>query len=250
MTDEPEPGVYRFAKDAPYVYRRPPVDMCLEFCEAHGIESKAHCLNYVSKNLFPTWVKGSVEREKELVENRFRTLAERYRHRIRMWEVTNETLDKSELKDSLSSFFSAPDFIKWNFKTAAKYFPDNTLVINEAHSNVMAKYKGRDSDYYKLIEDALGKGCRIDSIGMQAHWLCKIGNKNFNDRVKTITTRTPRSPCSILTPRSESRSKSPRRPFRRFRKIPATRRCRRNSFASSTAFGFRIRRWRRQSTGI
>ncbi len=186
ITDEPEPGVYRFSKDSPYVYRRPPVDMCLEFCEAHGIEPKAHCLNYVSKNLFPTWVKGSVEREKELVENHFRTLAERYRRRIRMWEVTNETLDKSELKDSLSSFFSAPDFIEWNFKTAAKYFPDNTLVINEAHANVMARYNGRDSDYYKLIEDALGKGCRIDSIGMQAHWLCKIGNKNFNDRVKTM----------------------------------------------------------------
>lgn len=50
----------------------------------------------------------------------------------------------------------------------------------------MAKYKGRDSDYYKLIEDALGNGCRIDSIGMQAHWLCRIGNKNFNDRVKTM----------------------------------------------------------------
>lgn len=51
-------------------------------------------------------MKGSVEREKELVGNRFRVLADRYRHRIKMWEVTNETLDKSELKDSLSSFFS------------------------------------------------------------------------------------------------------------------------------------------------
>ena len=186
QSNEPEPGKYRFAKDAPYVYRRPPIDMCLEFCEAHGIEPKAHCLNYVCKGVFPKWVKGSVQSEKELAEKRFRMLAERYARRIPMWEVTNETLDRGEEKNALSSFFSAPDFIEWNFKTAAKYFTSNRLVINETHSNVMAKYKGRDSAYYKLIEDALGKGCRIDSIGMQAHWLCRIESKSFNSRVKSL----------------------------------------------------------------
>ena len=66
QANEPEPGNYRFVKDSPYVYRRPPIDLCLEFCEANGIESKAHCLNYVEVGLFPTWVKGDVKREKEL----------------------------------------------------------------------------------------------------------------------------------------------------------------------------------------
>ena len=66
QANEPEPGKYRFAKDSPYVYRRPPIDLCLEFCEANGIEPKAHCLNYVEVGLFPTWVKGDVKREKEL----------------------------------------------------------------------------------------------------------------------------------------------------------------------------------------
>ena len=48
QANEPEPGKYRFAKDSPYMYRRPPIDMCLEFCEANGIEPKAHCLNYMT----------------------------------------------------------------------------------------------------------------------------------------------------------------------------------------------------------
>ena len=51
--NEPQPGKTRFAKDSPYIYRRPPIDLCLEFCEAHGIEPKAHCLNYVAEGLFP-----------------------------------------------------------------------------------------------------------------------------------------------------------------------------------------------------
>ena len=48
QANEPEPGKYRFAKDSPYMYRRPPIDMCLEWCEANGIEPKAHCLNYMT----------------------------------------------------------------------------------------------------------------------------------------------------------------------------------------------------------
>ena len=43
---EPERGKTRYAKDAPYIYRRPPIDMCLAWCEANGIGPKAHCLNY------------------------------------------------------------------------------------------------------------------------------------------------------------------------------------------------------------
>ena len=184
--NEPEPGKTRYAKDSPYIYRRPPIDLCLEFCEAHGIEPKAHCLNYVSPGLFPTWVKSGVAREKELVEKRFRELSERYARRIPMWEVTNETFFRGKKKDALSSFFSAPDFIEWNYKTAAKYFTSNRLVINEAHSNIMVNHKGSGSAYYKLIKDALGKGCRIDSIGMQAHWLWKLGDKNFEKRLKSL----------------------------------------------------------------
>ena len=74
------------------MYRRPPIDMCLEFCEANGIEPKAHCLNYMTPGEFPKWWKKSdVKHEKELLEKRFRILAERYAERIPMWEVTNET---------------------------------------------------------------------------------------------------------------------------------------------------------------
>ena len=81
QANEPEPGKYRFAKDSPYVYRRPPIDLCLEFCEANGIEPKAHCLNYMTPGEFPKWWKKSdVKHEKELLEKRFRVLAERQFH--------------------------------------------------------------------------------------------------------------------------------------------------------------------------
>ena len=169
QSNEPEPGKYRFAKDAPYVYRRPPIDMCLEFCEAHGIEPKAHCLNYVAEDLFPKWAKGDVGREKELLEKRFRVLAGRYAGRIPTWEVVNETLHWSNGRRRLSNLFSEPDLVEWSFKTAAKYFKKNKLVINETHMYVWESFKRSRSAYYMQIENALLKGCRIDGIGIQAH---------------------------------------------------------------------------------
>ena len=174
-TLEPEQGKPRFAKDSPKIYRRPAPDLCLEFCEANGIEPKAHCLNYAS--LMPEWAKGSITWEKQCLEKRFRELAERYAARIPMWEVTNETFWGYKL---LSSFYSQPDFVEWSFSLAEKYFPANRLVINEAHSRIWSDefVYGNRSPYYMQIERALLKGARIDAVGMQYHMFYRKENES------------------------------------------------------------------------
>ena len=86
---EPEEGKTRYAKNSPKIYRRPPPDLCIEWCEAHGIEPKCHILNYASQT--PEWAWGDLFKEKSMLEKRMRELSERYARRIRMWEVTNET---------------------------------------------------------------------------------------------------------------------------------------------------------------
>ncbi len=166
---EPEEGKPRYAKDSPRVYRRPAPDLCLEWCEAHGIEPKAHCLNYPAGFAYPDWAKGDPTREKMLLEKRFRELAERYAARIPMWEVTNETLIWNDSRKKVNSFFAQPDLVEWSFKTAEKYFPANKLIINEAQGHVWQANNGSRSQYYMQIENALLKGCRIDGVGFQAH---------------------------------------------------------------------------------
>ena len=167
---EPEEGKPRYAADSPKVYRRPSPDLCVGWCEAHGIEPKAHCLNYAS--FHPAWAKGSVFREKTLLEKRFRELAGRYAARIPMWEVTNETFWGSWMQES--NFYREPDFVEWSFKAAERHFPANHLVINEAshiwEDTWNLRSRGR---YYMQIERALLKGARIDSVGMQFHMFYK-----------------------------------------------------------------------------
>lgn len=167
---EPEEGKTRYAKNSPKIYRRPPPDLCIEWCEAHGIEPKAHCLNYSSQS--PDWVRGDIQREKYLLEKRFRELAERYAKRVPMWEVTNETFWGSN--DSGSNFYREPDFVEWSFKLAERYFPANHLVINEWSQLWGDTWNHRSRGrYYMQIERAMLKGARIDGVGMQFHMFHK-----------------------------------------------------------------------------
>ena len=179
-TLEPEQGKPRFAKDSPKIYRRPAPDLCLEYCEANGIEPKAHCLNYAS--LMPQWAKGSITWEKQCLEKRFRELAERYAARIPMWEVTNETFWGYK---RFSNLYSQPDFVEWSFAAAENYFPANKLVINEAHSRIWCNefFYGNRSLYYMQIERALLKGARIDAIGMQYHMFYRKENETGSTAV-------------------------------------------------------------------
>lgn len=167
---EPEEGKLRYAKDSSRLYRRPAPDLCVEWCEKNGIEPKSHILNYSTQT--PEWAVGDVDREKRLLVKRFRELAERYAHRVRMWEVTNETLwGANHTSGTTGNLYRQDDLIEWSFKTAERFFPANRLIINEAHCRIWDDtwFMRNRSPYYMQIERALLKGVRIDGVGLQFH---------------------------------------------------------------------------------
>lgn len=163
-TLEPERGMLRYEKDSPKIYRRPAIDLCMEFCAEHGIEPREHALAY--DNFFPGWLRdASVAQVKEALEDRFAEVARRYADKIRTIEVVNEM----EVERGKTAFYDEPDYVEWCFKTAEKYFPNNQLVVND-HTPLGWKDRGRATDkYYAYIEANLLKGARIDAIGMQFH---------------------------------------------------------------------------------
>ena len=161
---EPEKGHTRYAKDSEKLYRRPPIDLCMEFCEKHGIEPREHALAY--EHFFPDWLRdASVFEVKVALENRFREIAERYAGKIPTIEVTNEM----EWGDGVTAFYDEPDYVEWCFKTAKKYFPTNCLCINEWTGLPWGDHCRATDKYYAYIEANLLKGARIDAIGMQFH---------------------------------------------------------------------------------
>ena len=161
---EPEKGKTRYAKDSENIYRRPAIDLCIEFCEKYGIEPREHALAY--ERFFPKWLyNASKEEVKKELERRYFEISSRYADKIPTIEVTNEM----EWVQGRTSFYDDPDFIRWCFELAEKYFPDNQLVINE-YTGLCWEDRCRATDkYYAYIEANLLKGARIDAIGMQYH---------------------------------------------------------------------------------
>jgi len=162
---EPEKGKPRYGKDSPKIYRRPPTDLCIAFCEEHGIEPREHALAY--EQWFPNWLKGeNTETVKRELERRYSEISERYADKIPTIEVTNEMIAWT---NSVTDFYDDPDFVPYCFKLAEKYFPHNELCINEATRFAWTDYCRSRCAYYSYIESAILKGARIDAIGMQYH---------------------------------------------------------------------------------
>lgn len=161
---EPKPGQLRFDKNSPRVYRRPAIDLCMEFCQKHGIEPREHALAYDA--FFPEWLKDcSVDEVKKALETRFAQIAQRYAHLIPTIEVTNE-MDRVQGK---TSFYDHTDYVRWCFETARKYFPENKLCINEGTRLSWTDNGRAFGKYYSYLEANLLKGAPIDAIGLQYH---------------------------------------------------------------------------------
>ncbi len=160
---EPEEGKPRYDKNSPKVYRRPPIDLCMEFCEENGIEPREHALAY--DRFFPQWLwDKEVYDVKKAFVKRCKEISERYADRIPTIEVTNEIF----WDNGRTCLYDEPDFEEWCFKTARRYFPANTLGINEA-AWIWDSHSRCNDTYYLLAENLLMKGVSIDALGMQYH---------------------------------------------------------------------------------
>ena len=168
-TLEPEQGKPRYQKNSPNVYRRPSIDLCMEFCEKYGIEPREHALAY--ETFFPDWLrdKDTFTVKQEYIR-RCREISKRYADKIRTIEVTNETTGWGGFVTP--EFFESDDFIEWCFKETEKHFPSNQLVINDYTAAWNNEGRNRDV-YFMQIERALRNGAKIDAIGLQYHMFFK-----------------------------------------------------------------------------
>lgn len=183
---EPEQGKTRYAKGSEKLYRRPPIDLCMEFCRENGIEPREHALAY--EHMFPDWLKGKTDFEvKAALEKRFSEISERYSDKIRTIEVTNEMV----WGDSQTDFYFNPEYVEFCFKLAEKYFPKNQLCINEFTGLAWEDRAESNDKYYLYIKDAINRGARIDAVGMQYHQFNRLENE-YN------ATRTTYNPLQLF----------------------------------------------------
>jgi GH35 family endo-1,4-beta-xylanase len=162
---EPEEGKPRFAEGSAPIWRRPPPDQLVKWCQAHGITAKGHALMYSKKMFMPEWLDhGDANALKTRGLQHMAEIAERYGSRIAIWDVVNEEIPRHRHPDEWCAV--PDDYLAWCFQEAARLYPrEAKLLINDGTDEA----HGTTGLYEGMVKGLLERGVRVDGIGMQFH---------------------------------------------------------------------------------
>ncbi|MBQ9973577.1 MAG: endo-1,4-beta-xylanase [Oscillospiraceae bacterium] len=176
--NHPEEGVNRFDKDSSKIFRRPPTDLCVEYCEANGIAPKLHCLYY--DKMTPEWArKKSADELWDIYEKRFADIAERYTGRLYEIEVTNETTTLWR-STTTSALARQRDTTIRMWQMARRYFPYERLVVHDAELCDVG-IGSYHSPFYLTIENLLHKKATINKVAVQNHIFMGVSGSQEKD---------------------------------------------------------------------
>lgn len=161
-TLEPEQGKPRYTAGSSYIFRRPPVDPILEFCESNKIMAKGHAIIYGMRRWgHPDWMPSDRKEMEFYFEKHIQELASRYKDRILMWDVVNEPVDQA------NRGIMPDDYTYKSYKWAMKYFPESVIFnINDIDFKSGIPYTRR---YVEIARNMIDRGIRIDNVGAQMH---------------------------------------------------------------------------------
>lgn len=161
---EPVDGKPRFAKNSPPIYRRPPPDTVLKFCEKNHIIPKGHLLCWHS--FLPGWLPSGQKELEIRLERRIREIAERYAGKINIWDVANEAL----MWDPVCGATMPECHVETAFQMARKYFPESAeLLYNDGPRESWGFYHGDYTPLYMLVRHLRQLGLPIRGLGLQYH---------------------------------------------------------------------------------
>ena len=165
---QPEEGVFRWDN----------ADRLVQFAREHGMAVHGHTL--VWHQQAADWMFRDEEgnplpatpESKALVlqrlETHIRTVVDRYKDDINVWDVVNEVIDPQQsdcMRRSRWYELTGKDFIVTAFTVAREVDPDAILLINDYSETETRKRQC----IYNLVKEMQEIGVPIDGIGMQMH---------------------------------------------------------------------------------
>jgi endo-1,4-beta-xylanase len=161
---EPQQGKPRYAKNSPPIFRRPPPDLTLEFCEKYNITPKGHILMW--DKFLPTWLPQDRKEIERLMIKRFNDLAARYGQRIKYWDLVQETLIRNP------NVLVPDDYVYTVLKAAERAFPENSVFsVGETVGSVFTDFHGDSSPFYFMLQALQLRQAPFDVIEMQGNMM-------------------------------------------------------------------------------
>lgn len=161
-TLEPQQGKPRYEVESSYIFRRPPTDPVVSFCESKGVLPKGHAIIYGMRRWGqPDWMPEDRKAMEPFFEKHIQELANRYGERVKLWDVVNEPVDQAN-RGAMPD-----DYTYKTFKWAMQYFPSSVKFnINDIDIKYELPYVRR---YVEIARNMIDRGIRIDNVGAQMH---------------------------------------------------------------------------------
>lgn len=161
-TLEPEKGKPRYEAGSPYIFRRPPTDPIVDFCNKNHIFAKGHAIIYGMRMWGqPVWMPEDRKQMEYYFEQHIRELATRYKERVQMWDVVNEPIDQA------NRGLMPDDYTYKCFKWAMEYFSPSVIFnLNDIDMHGGLPYIRR---YVEIARNLIDRDVRIDNVGGQMH---------------------------------------------------------------------------------
>jgi endo-1,4-beta-xylanase len=138
------------------------------FAQANSLAVRGHV--FVWHSQLPAWLSGgswTSAQVDSILQDHITTVMNRYRARIRIWDVVNEALDDNAApRTTFWSTALGADYIARAFRLARG--ADTTALLFYNDYNIEGMNAKSDATY-RLISDLLAQGVPIHGVGMQGH---------------------------------------------------------------------------------
>ena len=158
-----------------HVRRFESADLLVDFAEQNRMEIRGHTLVWAHEDVYdvlPQYVNEvtDAERLREVTREHVNAVMERYRGRIRRYDVVNEplTIVGEALHDNVYRRLLGDRWVSEVFRMAAAADPDAELWLNE---NLALSNAAKADTLYELVAEMVADGVPIDGIGFQGHFL-------------------------------------------------------------------------------
>jgi endo-1,4-beta-xylanase len=151
-------------------------DLVMDFAAREGLQVRGHTLLWNRAEFTPEWLRTHdfgtrpASAAEQLLVGHIRRVVERYRGRIRSWDVVNETIDPDtgQMRDTLFTRLLGERAIDIAFHAVREADPQAELVYNDYMGWDDGQARHREG-VLRLLQTMKERAVPLDALGVQSH---------------------------------------------------------------------------------
>ena len=149
-------------------------DWIVDWARSRGIV--VHGTALVWHEALPAWFDGYVNESnaRDILVNHIRTVVGHYAGKMHSWDVVNEGLLETGLRDTPFLRFLGPQYMDIAFQTTAEADPNAIRVYNDMYVEE-GNNDAKRSRLVKLLESMLARKVPVQALGIQGHLRSDMG---------------------------------------------------------------------------